>query len=76
MAKETESSSYTTQETETRAAAMCERPASVRAALVSEVAHMVAEWERSDELPSEFAARVVDYFLSKKEATSEASDCA
>jgi hypothetical protein len=56
--------------------AMCEKPASARDDVVREVARMIAEWERGDELPTELAGRLVDYFASKNLDTSEARDCA
>jgi len=53
--------------------AMCEKPA-IDPDLVVRVAHMVTEWERSDELPSEFAVRLIYFF--RELDTSIAKDCA
>ena len=44
-----------------------------REQIVSEIARMISEWERSDELASEFAERLASYFLSKKDTTSDAN---
>jgi hypothetical protein len=39
-------------------------PAPDRAALIGEVAKLISDWETSDELAGEFAARLVDKFLA------------
>ena len=36
-----------------------------QAGLDKEVAAMICEWERSDELALEFARRLIDYFRAK-----------
>ena len=41
-----------------------------RGRLVGEVSRMVGEWERSDELATEFAGRLVDYFARKFDISS------
>ncbi len=44
-----------------------------RSELVLAVAHMVAEWETSDEQPTDFARRLVAYVADRLDTTSSAN---